>query len=227
MTTEKSLGLDWSLPMATTQQSTTTYRKADCQCTPTQITRHTYFCKKHKRGYYNAIRGKKGEERKQKQKQKFLPHKEAGVSQDYQLPDYWILLPEPLSVQHYPINIKKLTWASLHQHTMHKIWAQNPERKYASSTLNNRFKAVFFWALGNWLSVQDCAALLNSTCTQAKIIMRNLYILSLHILNNKTLPLYLDQEGPIGSNRTMRASQILVISIIVNKKQDKSRPHIF
>lgn len=37
-------------------------------------------------------------------------------------------------------------------------------KKKTTTTLTNRFKAVFFWVLGTNASVKDCAALLNSTC---------------------------------------------------------------
>jgi hypothetical protein len=47
---------------------------------------HT-FARSIKEGTIMLLEGRK-EKREQKQKQKFLPHKEAGVSQDYQLPDY-------------------------------------------------------------------------------------------------------------------------------------------
>ena len=50
-----------------------------------------------------------------------------------------------------------------------RFWWRCCILKYGESTLTNRFKAVFFWELGIIASVNDCAALLNSTFIKREV----------------------------------------------------------
>lgn len=91
------------------------------------------------------------------------PHKAAAFFQGYRHHHYQILLLKLQSTQYYPAQKKTKYQYFSNKQPKNRTFKRSISETLAP-TLIKRLKATFFWPVAITASVNDCAALLNSTC---------------------------------------------------------------